>query len=75
MNVLAQKWPNFGNYWLKHHIFVLFLSVTPKSIVLYERKDKNLSLVVPELICTKLQKSIMASFCIFNTRPSKVLDY
>ena len=75
MNVLAQKWPNFGIIGSNITFFVLFLSVTPKSIVLYERKDKNLSLVVPELICTKLQKSIMASFCIFNTRPSKVLNY
>ena len=75
MNVLAQKWPNFGIIGSNITFFAFFVPVTPKSIVLYERKDKNLSLVAPELICTKLQKSIMASFCISNTRPSKVLNY
>ena len=52
-----------------------FDTIEINLVVLYKRKDKNLSLVGPELICTKLYKSIMAYFCIFNTRPSKVFNY
>ena len=42
------------------NITFFFLSGTPTSIVLYERKDKNLSLVAPVLICTK--KAVQIKF-------------
>ena len=71
-DIYTQPWTKLQNEIQK---FCFLEQATPKSIVLYERKDKNLNLVVPELICTELQKSIMASFCISNTRPSKVLNY
>ena len=43
IDVSAQKWPNFGYYWLKHHIFCFFFVWDPylNCLVWEERQESK----------------------------------
>ena len=43
IDVLSQKWRNFGNYWLENHIFCFFFCLNPQinCLVWEERKESK----------------------------------